>query len=520
MRALAHADRVMNRIYGSRYNPLYQSGTIASFLLAVLLITGLYLLLFYRIGDPHASVVRINEQVWGGRWIRALHRYASAAMLVAVGVHALRMLLQRRSWGPRALAWLSGLALVGVMLIAGWTGYVMIWDEHGHVLAVQGARLIDLFPLFSEPVIRAFSGSEPVPGAFFFLNLFLHIALPVGMALMLWLHVSRIARPNLLPPRGLWVGILVLLTATAVIWPLPVWPEADLLALPGTVPLDLFYGWWIVPLLSLPPWLILVLGGAGVLVLALVPKIQGRAAVAGLTLEPSFVDERLCTGCEQCYVDCPYDAIQMTGRSDGRRGLVALVDPTLCVSCGICAGSCAPMGVGPPGRTGRDQLTNVRTLLHQAPIEPGAPVIIACSRGVGGIANGAAFEGSRVISVDCAGNLHTSIIELLVKQGAGGVLVGACPPRDCWNREGAIWLEQRMFHDREAELQSRVDRRRVALVTAGLGEVGIVSRALEALKRQVAAIPPPEADDGKLGAECDRPQPEERQDALPVGHGS
>ena len=38
--------------------------------------------------------------------------------------------------------------------------------------------------------------------------------------------------------------------------------------------------------------------------------------------------------------------------------LVARVDPQLCVSCGICAGSCAPMGVGPRGRIwiARDQL--------------------------------------------------------------------------------------------------------------------------------------------------------------------
>lgn len=42
-----------------------------------------------------------------------------------------------------------------------------------------------------------------MPGAFSFLNLFLHIALPVAMFLGLWIHVSRVARPVPRPPRGL-----------------------------------------------------------------------------------------------------------------------------------------------------------------------------------------------------------------------------------------------------------------------------------------------------------------------------
>jgi coenzyme F420-reducing hydrogenase delta subunit len=74
--------------------------------------------------------------------------------------------------------------------------------------------------------------------------------------------------------------------------------------------------------------------------------------------------------------------------------------------------------------------------------------------------------------------MHTSVIEMLLRGGAGGVLVLACPPRDCWHREGAHWLVQRMYHEREAELQGRVDRARVRLVSVNSGEH---TRALEAL---------------------------------------
>ena len=53
-RALSAADAACNRLYGWRGNPLYQSGTIVVALLAVLLVTGIWLLLFYRIGSPYA----------------------------------------------------------------------------------------------------------------------------------------------------------------------------------------------------------------------------------------------------------------------------------------------------------------------------------------------------------------------------------------------------------------------------------------------------------------------------------
>ena len=106
-RGLAVADRWMNRIYGARWNPLYASGAIVAGLLVVLLVTGVYLLLFYRIGAPYESVERMTNQVWLGRWIRTLHRYASDVAVVAIVVHAFRMFAQGRSWGPRALAWVS-----------------------------------------------------------------------------------------------------------------------------------------------------------------------------------------------------------------------------------------------------------------------------------------------------------------------------------------------------------------------------------------------------------------------------
>ena len=132
-----------------------------------------------------------------------------------------------------------------LLYVCGWTGYVMVWDAQGQLLAAEGARLLDALPLFSEPISRTFSGADPLPAAFFFMNLFLHIALPVGIVIFLWLHVSRVARPVMLPPRPLLRWTVGLLVAAAVLLPVPLAPAAELLRVPGEVVLDVFYAFWL-----------------------------------------------------------------------------------------------------------------------------------------------------------------------------------------------------------------------------------------------------------------------------------
>lgn len=202
----------------------------------------------------------------------------------------------------------------------------------------------------------------------------------------------------------------------------------------------------------------------------------------------------------------------MIERTTSRSELVARVDPSLCVSCGICAGSCAPMGVGPPGRTGRDQVARVQAFLAGSDRRSGHVVAICCVHGAAVSSPALEAEGAAVYRVDCAGNLHTSVIEILLRGGAGGVLVLACPPRDCWNREGAHWLEERVYHDREAELQARVDRARVRIAHASAGERQHAVTALRRFAADIATLGVPAADRTiEVDAVCEPEEPAVRR---------
>lgn len=168
-----------------------------------------------------------------------------------------------------------------------------------------------------------------------------------------------------------------------------------------------------------------------------------------------------------------------------REGIVAQVDPGLCVSCSICSGSCAPMAVGPPGRNGRDQLKYVKKYILDRGLGDADVVIVACQQGAGGVALLDAFEGAPIFRLNCTGSMHSSVVEYLVRSGVGGVLIVACAGMDCTNREGPKWLDQRLYHDREAELQARVDRSRIRLLYASFSERREVREALSAFRTEL-----------------------------------
>jgi coenzyme F420-reducing hydrogenase delta subunit/ferredoxin len=494
-------DGLFNRVYSSAANPLHKSGALAVTFLLLTLVTGLYLFIFYTVADPYGSVAALDA-TWHGSLMRSIHRYSADLAVIAVALHALKMLLSGRTWGPRTLAWISGLALLAVMLLCGWTGLVMAWDVQGQAIAIEGARLADLLPIFSEPISRTFITTESVGRAFFFMNLFLHVALPLGLMALYWLHSSRVARGAVLPPKAMNRGAMAAVFVLSVLLPVPLPAKADLLAVSVALPLDIFYAFWLpfAQAVSAPLHLLAWLAAATIAV-----SVPWWWRPREHAIRPSSVDESRCGGCTQCYHDCPYEAINMVARATHSElsEFVARVNPDYCVGCGICSGSCAPMCIGPPRRTGRDQLRDVEAFLQQ--VRPTAKdiVLIGCGHGLGA-EPGLADSGVLPYVSGCSGSVHTSVVELLLRSGTGGVLVLTCPDRDCLYREGPKWLNERLYNDREAELQARVDKRRVRQVSLAPSELALARRAIAEFRAELEHLGPQVREtDVKLSFECE-----------------
>ena len=473
-------DRVFDRIYSSKYNPLHRTGTLASLCLTVALVTGVYLLFVYEIARPYESIVGIQKDVFLGRWIRALHRYVSDAAVIAVLIHVVRLVTQGKTWGPRALAWITGVLLAGTMFLSAATGFVLVWDEFGQKLAVAGARMLRLLPLFPEPPDRAFVGDKPIAGPFFFMNLFLHVAVPLGMIFFLWLHTSRLARAAWFPEKRVVWCTLVGLVALSMLWPAPLPPGADLLVIPGRVSTDWFYAFWL-PLVEGSPagglgitW---VLGG----LLLLVPWLA-RPAKAGRP-PAAFADPDRCEGCQQCFRDCPYDAIQMVpGKHPEKYPLLASVQPNLCVSCGLCAASCASLAIGPEGRTAALQLAAARQLVAATEKPDKRTLLVGCRNNgdvTARLQERCGTNGSvAYFEVDCAGTLHPGTVSYLGGHFGATVILG-CPAQNCIHREGAVLADLRILADRRPAIPGRIAQLPVRVFHYSPGEWPEIDAALE-----------------------------------------
>lgn len=479
-------DRLFNAIFTSEFNPLYRSGTIAVALLSLATVTGLILIFFYRLGEAYESIVDIQNQIYFGRWLRAVHRYSSDAAVYAVVIHIFRMFVQKKSWGPRILAWLSGVILLLSLLITGWTGFVMVWDTHAQVLAMAGAKVIDSLGFLPDPISRSFNGevSQP-PSSFFFLNLFLHIVLPLGMIFGVWVHTAKMARATWFPHRRLYLSLALLLGVGGALWPAPLDVKADLLSIPQHFQLSGPFGFWLMWAFKNPVSVALGFFGMTVFLFILPgilrPSVKRRPPSSDL-------DPAKCHGCTQCVVDCPYEAIQMVPRKTEPwiSEQIASVDPDLCVSCGLCAASCGPMTIGPLGRKGTDQYQTAKRFvsgLQEAGLDLSQEkVIVGCLNQpsvLSRLEKITALRGqSRVYPVACMGTLHMGTIGYLAVYFKD-VILAACPERNCTNKDAFMLLRDRLSGKREPGLPGRVESSRVHLLSVGDGEEGRIRPFLQ-----------------------------------------
>lgn len=484
-RILDRADRIRCRVeqacdavFTPRYNPFNHLGGIVLFLMAVILVTGIYLFLFYSVNADraYASVDYLTREQWYlGGIMRSLHRYASDGALLAILLHFLRQLVSRRVTGHRWVAWVSGLGLLGVVFVEGITGYWMVWDQVAQMVALKTTRFLDVLPLFGEPLTRAFLVDEGVTNLFFFIMLFLHLALPVGLLLLFWVHTTRVSRPAYWPPGLLAWGLLAVLLGLALIKPAVSAPPADLRHLPTTLGLDWFYLFFY-PLMDLvgpgPLWLWLA-GAAAALVAVPWALREPARAKARVTL-------RLCNGCAQCYKDCPYEAIFMRPRSDGRPyPAEPVVLPARCASCGICVGSCDPMGIVLPDRSPRQVRREMAAALAAPSGDLPKILLVTCAWGVvPGKELLRDMPHVRSLQLPCIGMIHPLLLERAFKAGAQGVFIAGCRMGDCHYREGNRWLEARLNRTRDPKLRPHVDPGRIRVAWLHKAQGPALRRAL------------------------------------------
>lgn len=470
-RGVRRLERGFDHAFGEQANPLRQLGGLAFDLFWLIALTGAYLYIFYDTSadGAYASVERLaNGAVLGGAFLRSLHRYASDALVVVVAAHLLREWAYGRYRSFRWFTWLTGVPTPWLILAAGGIGFWLVWDAVALFVATAIAEWFGALPGFDPALVRNFLDAGSVSDRLFSLLVFLHIGVSLALLLAMWLHVKRLTQPRTNASRAVLFGTLAALSVASLIAAAPLPPPADPMNLGGELALDWFYLAPFAALQSSSPWLVWMAMAALTLLGAAAPWLTRRARARA---PAAVVDADNCNGCQRCFADCPYAAIEMAPHPSGR-GLIALVDADRCASCGICAGACpssTPFRSDARLATGIDLPDLGVGLLRdelQADLEAhrgAAPIVVfRCAHA----AAPAAAPDLVPIALPCAAMLPPAFVEYALRGGARGVAVVACPPDDCEYRFGAQWTARRLAGEREPRLRGAAPRERIRLVEA------------------------------------------------------
>lgn len=502
-------DACLNGAFSPAANPLLQLGALGWFFYWIVVASGIYLYIFFDTGvtEAYESVEAITHSQWyAGGIMRSLHRYASDALVIVVMLHVLREFAADRLHGARSFTWITGGALLWFIYASGITGYWIVWDMFAQYVAIATAEWLDALPFFAKSIARNFLHDSTLSGRFFTLFVFIHIAVPLIMLFVMWLHIQRLSQPAVNPPKRLALGMLSAMLVLSVLYPATSQGPAVLDQVPAILGMDWFY-FFLYPLLDHYSGSALwaAMAGGALLLVAMPWLVRSRQP----RLRVAKVDLRNCNGCGRCVADCPFSAVTLRPRSDGLPyGAEAAVDPDLCVSCGICAGACptaAPFrrrselapGIQlpdlPMAKLREDVIRVMAGADGQARV-----LVVACTSGAGAVP----IEGAGVgmVSMPCVGMLPPSFIDFALSRGhADGVMLRACADNDCFYRLGLRWTRMRISAERDPALRARVRRARIAVTHPAPSGNRTLSRDVATFQQRLTGAA---NRDGQGGQQC------------------
>ncbi len=491
------AERGLGLFFPPHWNPMLNLGALGFYFYWIITVSGIYVYIFFDTGvtQAYSSVEYMTHDQWYAAGVmRSLHRYASDGLILVMLLHIAREFALDRYRGVRWFSWVTGVPVLVMVYAAGITGYWLVWDRLAQYVAIVSTEWLDRLPIFGEPIARNFLSPASLESRFFTLMVFMHIAVPLIALIMLWVHLRRVSKPRINPPRGLAIGALASMLVLSLVHPALSQGPADLARVPGAVGLDWFY-LPLYPLLETWPGPV-TWGGAATLMLmfCVIPWLPP------LRKPPvAKVDLANCNGCMRCFNDCPYNAISMHMRSDGLPfEREAVVDPSFCVSCGICAGACPTAtpfrraselvsGIDLPDMTVAQLREEVE--LAQTKLKGNARILVfGCDHGVSlkGSENGTVCS----VALRCIGQLPPSFIDyVLSKRLADGVVLTGCAENSCHARYGTQWTDARLARERDPMLRARVPRERIRVLWAGRSGRGQLDALLTRFANDLAAMP-------------------------------
>jgi quinol-cytochrome oxidoreductase complex cytochrome b subunit len=186
-------------------NYWWNFGSLAMFMLAVMIFSGIFLAMNYT---PHVtlafdSVEHIMRDVNYGWLIRYMHANGASFFFIVVYIHILRGMYYGSYKAPREVLWWIGILIYLALMATGFLGYVLPWGQMSFWGATVITNLFSAIPLVGDSIVTllwgGFSVDNPTLNRFFSL----HYLLPFVIVGLIFLHVWALHVPGANNPLGI-----------------------------------------------------------------------------------------------------------------------------------------------------------------------------------------------------------------------------------------------------------------------------------------------------------------------------
>jgi len=188
------------------FNFWYYFGSIALFVLALQIVTGIFLTMSYKPSEAEAfsSVEYIMRDVEWGWLIRYLHSTGASAFFLVVYLHMFRALLYGSHRKPRELLWIFGVLIYLALMAEAFFGYLLPWGNMSYWGAQVIVSLFGTFPWIGDALVHWIRGdyfiSDITLNRFFALHV---IALPLVLIFLVVAHILALHEVGSNNPDGI-----------------------------------------------------------------------------------------------------------------------------------------------------------------------------------------------------------------------------------------------------------------------------------------------------------------------------
>ncbi len=188
------------------FNFWYYFGSLAMLVLAIQIVTGIFLTMNYKpdANLAFASVEYIMREVPGGWIIRYMHSTGASAFFICVYLHMFRALLYGSHRSPRELMWIFGVLIYLCLMAEAFFGYLLPWGQMSYWGAQVIINLFSAIPLIGPDLSLWIRGDYVIADAtlnrFFAMHV---IAIPLVLLGLVMAHLLALHEVGSNNPDGI-----------------------------------------------------------------------------------------------------------------------------------------------------------------------------------------------------------------------------------------------------------------------------------------------------------------------------